>query len=165
MKTPAKTNASRLLDKQKIKYELLAYEVDESDLSAATLATKLGQNIRQIFKTLVLRGHNNGIFVCVIPGNEEVDLKLSDRDDCHEGAVTFNRLYPGRLYTNWYEKAVSRIYSRKLSAIRHNLYQCREKRFTIKIIPARCYYRQSGPGCQADYFGQLNIAALLPRLI
>jgi Cys-tRNA(Pro)/Cys-tRNA(Cys) deacylase len=77
MKTPAKTNASRLLDKQKIKYELLAYEVDESDLSAATLATKLGQNIRQIFKTLVLRGHNNGIFVCVIPGNEEVDLKLA----------------------------------------------------------------------------------------
>ncbi len=77
MKTPAKTNASRILDKHKIKYELLAYEVDESDLSATTLADKLGQNIKQIFKTLVLRGTNNGIFVCVIPGNEEVDLKLA----------------------------------------------------------------------------------------
>jgi len=77
MKTPAKTNASRILDKLKIKYELLAYEVDESDLSATTLAAKLGQNIKQIFKTLVLRGTNNGIFVCVIPGDEEVDLKLA----------------------------------------------------------------------------------------
>jgi len=77
MKSPAKTNASRLLDKQKISYELIAYEVDESDLSATTLAAKLGQNIKQIFKTLVLRGTNSGIFVCVIPGDEEVDLKLA----------------------------------------------------------------------------------------
>ncbi|WP_163717333.1 Cys-tRNA(Pro) deacylase [Mangrovibacterium lignilyticum] len=75
MKSPAKTNASRLLDKQKISYELIAYEFDESDLSATTLASKMGQNIRQIFKTLVLRGTNTGIFVCVIPGDEEVDLK------------------------------------------------------------------------------------------
>ena len=77
MKSPAKTNASRLLDKQKINYELIAYEVDESDLSATTLGAKLGQNIKQIFKTLVLRGTNSGIFVCVIPGDEEVDLKLA----------------------------------------------------------------------------------------
>ncbi|PTN10261.1 Cys-tRNA(Pro) deacylase [Mangrovibacterium marinum] len=77
MKTPAKTNASRLLDKQKIAYELFAYEVDETDLSAASLAAKLGQNVKQIFKTLVLRGTNTGIFVCVIPGDEEVDLKLA----------------------------------------------------------------------------------------
>ena len=77
MKSPAKTNASRLLDKQKIRYELIAYEVDESDLSATSLAAKLGQNIKQIFKTLVLRGTNSGIFVCVIPGDEEVDLKLA----------------------------------------------------------------------------------------
>lgn len=77
MKSPAKTNASRLLDKQKISYELIAYEVDESDLSATSLAAKLGQNIKQIFKTLVLRGTNSGIFVCVIPGDEEVDLKLA----------------------------------------------------------------------------------------
>lgn len=77
MKAPAKTNASRILDNLKIKYELAAYEVDESDLSATTLAAKLGQDIKQIFKTLVLRGTNNGIFVCVIPGDEEVDLKLA----------------------------------------------------------------------------------------
>ena len=70
-----KTNAARLLDAAGIKYELAEYEVDESDLSATTLAKKIGQNIEQIFKTLVLRGDKTGVFVCVVPGDMEVDLK------------------------------------------------------------------------------------------
>lgn len=70
-----KTNAARILDTKSISYELTEYEVDESDLSATTLAKKIGQNIEQIFKTLVLRGDKTGVFVCVIPGNAEVDLK------------------------------------------------------------------------------------------
>jgi Cys-tRNA(Pro)/Cys-tRNA(Cys) deacylase len=70
-----KTNAARLLDAISIHYELVEYEVDENDLSAATLAKKIGEDIEQIFKTLVLRGDKTGIFVCVIPGNAEVDLK------------------------------------------------------------------------------------------
>lgn len=70
-----KTNAARLLDAAGISYELAEYEVNESDLSAITLAGKIGQNIEQIFKTLVLRGDKTGVFVAVIPGNAEVDLK------------------------------------------------------------------------------------------
>ena len=70
-----KTNATRLLDAKHILYELAEYEVDENDLSAVTLAKKIGQDIEQIFKTLVLRGDKMGVFVCVIPGNAEVDLK------------------------------------------------------------------------------------------
>jgi Cys-tRNA(Pro)/Cys-tRNA(Cys) deacylase len=70
-----KTNAARILDSQNIHYELLAYEVDESDLSARAVADKLNQNIDQVFKTLVLRGDKTGIFVCIIPGAEELDLK------------------------------------------------------------------------------------------
>ncbi len=70
-----KTNAARILDQQKIAYELVEYEVDESDLGAQHLANILGQDINQVFKTLVLRGDKTGVFVCVIPGNEEVDLK------------------------------------------------------------------------------------------
>lgn len=70
-----KTNAARLLDAAGIKYELAEYEVDESDLSATTLANKIGQNIEQIFKTLVLRGDKTGVFVAVVPGDMEVDLK------------------------------------------------------------------------------------------
>jgi Cys-tRNA(Pro)/Cys-tRNA(Cys) deacylase len=70
-----KTNAARILDQKKIKYDLIEYEVDENDLSATTVAAKLNQNVEQVFKTLVLRGDKNGIFVCVIPGNAELNLK------------------------------------------------------------------------------------------
>lgn len=72
-----KTNAARLLDKAGIEYELVPYEVDESNLAAEHVAEQLGQNIEQVFKTLVLRGDKNGLFVCVIPGNFEVDLKVA----------------------------------------------------------------------------------------
>ncbi|HPE76712.1 MAG TPA: Cys-tRNA(Pro) deacylase [Draconibacterium sp.] len=74
-----KTNAARLLDSKSISYELSEYEVDESDLSAITLSKKIGQNIEQIFKTLVLRGDKTGVFVAVIPGNTEVDLKKASK--------------------------------------------------------------------------------------
>lgn len=70
-----KTNVARLLDKQGINYEIEEYEVDENDLSAVNIAAKLGQNVEQVFKTLVLRGNTNGIFVAVVPGNAEVNLK------------------------------------------------------------------------------------------
>ena len=72
-----KTNAARLLDKAKIAYELIPYEVDENDLSAIHVADSLVENIEQVFKTLVLHGDKNGHFVCVIPGEHEVDLKLA----------------------------------------------------------------------------------------
>lgn len=71
-----KTNAARLLDLHKITYDLIPYEIDEKDLSAIHVAETLGENINQVFKTLVLEGDNNGYFVCVIPGNEEINLKL-----------------------------------------------------------------------------------------
>lgn len=70
-----KTNVARLLDKAKIAYQLVAYEVDENDLSAIHVAEQLGENVEQVFKTLILHGDKNGYFVCVIPGADEVDLK------------------------------------------------------------------------------------------
>lgn len=70
-----KTNAARLLDQKKISYTLISYEVDESDLGAQHIADQLGEDIQQVFKTLVLQGDKSGYFVCVIPGAEEVDLK------------------------------------------------------------------------------------------
>lgn len=72
-----KTNAARLLDKAKISYELIPYEVDESDLSAIHVAASLGENIDQVFKTLVLHGDKSGHFVCVIPGDKEIQLKFA----------------------------------------------------------------------------------------
>ena len=70
-----KTNAARLLDRAKIPYELIPYEFDENDLAAQHVADALGEDIRQVFKTLVLYGEKAGYFVCVVPGNAEVDLK------------------------------------------------------------------------------------------
>lgn len=72
---PAKTNAARLLDQLGIHYELRAYEVDENDLAAETVAAKIGLPPEQVFKTLVARGDRNGICMAVIPGNQELDLK------------------------------------------------------------------------------------------
>lgn len=70
-----KTNAVRLLDKEKIAYELIPYKVDESDLSAIHVAEQLGEPIEQVFKTLALKGDKGGYFVCIIPGAEKLDLK------------------------------------------------------------------------------------------
>ncbi len=72
-----KTNVARLMDKAGVHYELIPYEVDESDLSATHVAASLGEDIRCVFKTLVLHGDKSGYFVCVIPGEQEVDLKLA----------------------------------------------------------------------------------------
>ncbi|MDE7451880.1 MAG: Cys-tRNA(Pro) deacylase [Paramuribaculum sp.] len=72
-----KTNVARLLDKAGISYSLVPYTVDESDLSAVHVAAELGEDIRQVFKTIVLRGERTGYFVCVVPGDAEIDLKLA----------------------------------------------------------------------------------------
>ena len=87
----AKTNAARLLDQLGIRYELRAYEVDENDLAAETVAAKLGLPAEQVFKTLVARpagGRSpagspsgatgkdwHGVVMAVVPGNQELDLK------------------------------------------------------------------------------------------
>ena len=64
-----KTNAARLLDKAKVTYELIPYEVDENDLSAPHVAASLGEDINCVFKTLVLHGDKTGHF-----GNKKCDL-------------------------------------------------------------------------------------------
>ena len=72
-----KTNAARLLDRAKIPYELVPYEVDEN-------------------KTLVLRGDKHGIFVCVIPGDKEVDLKKAAKISGNKSAemIAMKELLP-----------------------------------------------------------------------
>ncbi len=74
-----KTNAARLLDQAHVDYELVPYEVDENNLAADHVAASLGEDIHQVFKTLVLHGDKTGHFVCVIPGCDEVDLKKAAR--------------------------------------------------------------------------------------
>lgn len=74
-----KTNAARLLDKEGVEYKLIPYEVDESDLSAVHVAYQLKEPVEQLFKTLVLKGDKSGYFVCIIPGDKELNLKIAAR--------------------------------------------------------------------------------------
>ncbi len=70
-----KTNAVRMLDNLGISYELREYEVDPDDLTAETVAAKIGFPTEQVFKTLVARGDRNGVCLAVVAGNAQLDLK------------------------------------------------------------------------------------------
>ncbi len=70
-----KTNAVRLLEEMEIAYDLREYEVDPDDLTAETVAVKIGLPLEQVFKTLVARGDRHGVCFAVIPGNARLDLK------------------------------------------------------------------------------------------
>ena len=91
-----KTNAARLLDKAGISYELIPYEVDTENLAATHVAEQLGEDIERVFKTLVLRGDRNGIFVCVVPGDMEVDLKAAAKISGNKSAemIAMKELLP-----------------------------------------------------------------------
>ena len=75
MANTPKTNAARLLSAAGIDFKLVPYTVDPDNLAADHVAAELGEDIRRVFKTLVLKGERSGHFVCVVPGDSEVDLK------------------------------------------------------------------------------------------
>lgn len=70
-----KTNAARVLDRLGVKYELREYEVDPEDLSAETVARKIGMPLDQVWKTLVARGDRTGVLLAVLAGSAQLDLK------------------------------------------------------------------------------------------
>jgi Cys-tRNA(Pro)/Cys-tRNA(Cys) deacylase len=72
---PTKTNAARLLDSLSIPYELRAYDVDPDDLTATSVARKIGMPLEQVFKTLLTASPTNEHVFAVIPGDRELDLK------------------------------------------------------------------------------------------
>jgi Cys-tRNA(Pro)/Cys-tRNA(Cys) deacylase len=80
MKKPEpKTNACRQLDGLAIRYELRAYDVDEDDLSATTVAAKVGLPAEQVYKTLCLRGQSGACFFALIAADRELDPKAMAR--------------------------------------------------------------------------------------
>jgi Cys-tRNA(Pro)/Cys-tRNA(Cys) deacylase len=74
-----KTNAARILDGLGIRYELRDYPVDEEDLSAETVARKVGLPAEKVFKTLVARGERTGVLLAVVPADAQLDLKALAR--------------------------------------------------------------------------------------
>jgi Cys-tRNA(Pro)/Cys-tRNA(Cys) deacylase len=70
-----KTNALRLLDQHGVAYEVSEYDVDLDDLSATTVAAKIGMPAEQVFKTLCVKGDRHGVALAVVPGNAAIDFK------------------------------------------------------------------------------------------
>ncbi|MCC6637650.1 MAG: Cys-tRNA(Pro) deacylase [Ignavibacteriaceae bacterium] len=71
----SKTNAVRILESRKLIFELIDYEVSEDALDAVSVANKVGMDPDMVFKTLVSRNESNKIFVFVLPGSCELNLK------------------------------------------------------------------------------------------
>jgi Cys-tRNA(Pro)/Cys-tRNA(Cys) deacylase len=71
----SKTNAVRILESRNIKFDTIDYEVSEDELDAVSVAGKVGMDPDSVFKTLVTRNESNKIFVFVIPGSCELNLK------------------------------------------------------------------------------------------
>ena len=70
-----KTNGARFLESLGIAFELREYEVDPEDLSAITVAKKIGMPAEQVFKTLLTSGGAKDYVFAVIPGDAELDFK------------------------------------------------------------------------------------------
>ncbi|MCD8072069.1 MAG: Cys-tRNA(Pro) deacylase [Alistipes sp.] len=87
MKKQVKTNAMRLLDAAGVNYEVYWYDFDQSDLSAVKAASTLGLDLSLLYKTLVLRGEPGGVFVCMVGGDEVLDLKKAAAASSNKRAV------------------------------------------------------------------------------
>ncbi len=74
-----KTNAARILESLGVAHELRSYEVDLEDLSAVSVAAKVGLPPEQVFKTLVARGDRHGVCLALVPGDAQLDLKALAR--------------------------------------------------------------------------------------
>lgn len=70
-----KTNAMRILDKHKISYKVYSYENKDGKIDGISVAEKIGQDVKMVYKTLVTQGVSKSLYVFVIPVSEELDLK------------------------------------------------------------------------------------------
>lgn len=66
MKKQVKTNAMRILEKSGINFEAVFYDSD-GFMDGVSVAEKLGQDLRDVYKTLVTESKNHEYFVFVIP--------------------------------------------------------------------------------------------------
>ena len=73
----AKTNAVRLLEQQKIQFDVMEYDTGDGQVDGISVAEKIGQPVARVFKTLVAKASAQKLFVFVIPVAKELDLKAS----------------------------------------------------------------------------------------
>ncbi|MBR3251236.1 MAG: Cys-tRNA(Pro) deacylase [Erysipelotrichaceae bacterium] len=73
-----KTNAMRMLDQGKVKYEVLEYSIDKDKFSGEAVSDLLNLEYKQCYKTLALM-HDHDVYICVISVADEIDLKKCAR--------------------------------------------------------------------------------------
>lgn len=74
-----KTNAMRLLDRAKISYELLTYDIPKESFSGEKVSEYLGQDPKMCYKTLAAK-HDHDLFILVIPVDQQIDLKKAAKE-------------------------------------------------------------------------------------
>lgn len=72
---PTKTNAMRILDKEKIPYEMLTYSTDDGKIDGVSVAQKIGREPGVVYKTLIAQGSSKAYYVFIIPVEAELDMK------------------------------------------------------------------------------------------
>jgi len=82
-----KTNAMRILDSEKIPYEVFEYDVKDGLLDGVSVAKKTGQDPASVYKTLVTEAPSRQNYVFVIPVARELDLKLCAKA-CGEKSIS-----------------------------------------------------------------------------
>lgn len=70
-----KTNAMRILDAQKVAYELITYDSLDGKIDGVSVAEKINKDPKSVYKTLVAQGHSKQVYVFIIPVEDELDLK------------------------------------------------------------------------------------------
>ncbi|MDY3051970.1 MAG: Cys-tRNA(Pro) deacylase [Ndongobacter sp.] len=96
-KNSIKTNAVRLLDKEKVPYELLEYEHGAEAVDGVTVAERIGRDPKTVFKTLVTMGKSGGLYVFEIPVAENLDLKKAAKLCCEKSV----EMIPVKDITKW----------------------------------------------------------------
>lgn len=72
-----KTNAMRMLDRAKIDYEVKTFELEDGHMDGERVAELVGENVHDVFKTLVLESAEHDHFVFVVPVSESLDMKAA----------------------------------------------------------------------------------------
>ncbi|MBV7505109.1 Cys-tRNA(Pro) deacylase [Bacillus sp. sid0103] len=71
----SKTNAMRILDAKKVRYDMLTYDNKDGKIDGVSVAEKIGKDPKEVYKTLVAQGASKNAYVFVIPVADELDLK------------------------------------------------------------------------------------------
>ncbi|WP_312258444.1 Cys-tRNA(Pro) deacylase [Romboutsia ilealis] len=86
-----KTNAMRILDSNKINYNMLSYEIKKGEhMDGVEVAHQIGKDVSEVYKTLVVQGASKSIYVYVIPVNENLDLKKAAKVASEKNVAMIN---------------------------------------------------------------------------